>query len=154
MAARRAAAKPPPKAGEPGAPAPKALQPKGPPKAKPKTQAPPPVPKLPSSQFGVAQPTGIQSIIQSQAAGAFTFAAPEECVNYNAFFAMTDLAQSISAEISQAPVKLTQLANHPLYLIAQTGMALDMHSKPTQVSMQPEWPTMCSARRLSLALRP
>lgn len=150
MPPRRSEVRPPPKAGTPGAPPPKAVEPRGPPTSKAKTAPPAPdVAKQPTVASGTSRLAGIQAIVQGQSAGEFVFAAQIELVNYNHLRAISDLAASISAEISSAPQKLTQLANHPLYFLSQTVLAMDMASKNLAAQYMPEdvnFPGISAAR--------
>ena len=142
--------RPPHKAGTPGAPPPKAVEPRGPPTSKAKTAPPAPVvAKQPMVASGTSRLAGIQAIVQGQSAGEFVFAAQIELVNYNHLWAISDLAASISAEISSAPQKLTQLANHPLYFLSQTVLAMDMASKNLAAQCMPDdvnFPGISAAR--------
>lgn len=79
MPPRRSDVRPPPKAGNPGAPAPKAVEPKGPPATKPKVGPPPaPVPKQPTIAAGTSRLAGVQAIVQGQSAQEFVFGAQVE----------------------------------------------------------------------------
>ncbi len=75
---------------------------------------------------GTSRLAGIQAIVQGQSAQEFAFGASIELINYNHDWSIADLCCSISDEIASAPQKLTQLANHPLYFVSQTALALDI----------------------------
>ena len=150
MPPRRSDVRPPPKAGNPGAPAPKAVEPKGPPATKPKVGPPPaPVPKQPTIAAGTSRLAGVQAIAQGQSAQEFVFGAQVELINYNHHWTIADLCCSISAEIAAAPAKLTQLANHPLFFVSQTALCVDMRSKDLaagNVPDDPQYPGVSAAR--------
>ena len=155
MPPRRSDVRPPPKAGNPGAPAPKAVEPKGPPATKPKVGPPPaPVPKQPTIAAGTSRLAGVQAIVQGQSAQEFVFGAQVELINYNHHWTIADLCCSISAEIAAAPAKLTQLANHPLFFVSQTALCVDTRSKDMRskdlaagnVPDDPQYPGVSAAR--------